>query len=185
VLTRSLIRKMIVGLVVLVAAAGALGVVLREPLTACAAWFLERFGLAGVFAGVMFTDTSPLPLTHEPVLLLAVSAGIEAWTIFWVAAAASTLAGPVGYFGGWCVRRSRRFRDWIEGRAPELTAWMREHGAKGVAVAALLPIPFAVSTWSAGMTAVNFPKVLAASLLRIPKTGFYLYLIVAGWALGA
>jgi hypothetical protein len=35
------------------------------------------------------------------------------------------------------------------------------------------------------MTGVNFPKVLAASTLRVPKTGFYLYLIVKGWALGA
>jgi hypothetical protein len=42
-----------------------------------------------------------------------------------------------------------------------------------------------VSTWLAGMTAVNFWKVCLASLLRIPKTGFYLYLIVQGWALGA
>jgi membrane protein YqaA with SNARE-associated domain len=176
---------MIIGLVILVAAAGAVGLLLREPLVACASWFVERFGLAGVFVGVMVTDTSPLPLTHEPVLLLGVGAGINSWTLFGVAAAASTLSGPVGYFGGWCVRRSRRFREWIEQRTPEITGWMREHGAKGVATAALLPIPFAVSTWLAGMTAVNFWKVCLASLLRIPKTGFYLYLIVQGWALGA
>ncbi len=176
---------MIVGLVLLVGAAAALGVVLRDPLTQVSSVFLERFGLAGVFGGVLFTDTSPLPLTHEPVLLLGVSAGIDPWTIFAVAATASTLAGPVGYFGGWCVRRSRRFREWMTTRAPEFTDWMQRHGAQGVAVAALLPIPFAVSTWTAGMTAVNFWKVLAASTLRVPKTAFYLWLIVKGWAIGA
>ena len=176
---------MILGLVMLLALAGVVGVVLREPLVRLAETFVGRFGLAGVFGGVMFTDSSPLPLTHEPVLLLGVSAGIDPWTLFAVAASASTAAGPVGYFGGWCVRRSVRFRRWLQGRAPDFTEWMREHGARGVAVAALLPIPFAVSTWTAGMTGVNFPKVLAASTLRVPKTGFYLYLIVKGWALGA
>jgi membrane protein YqaA with SNARE-associated domain len=180
-----LLKKMAVGLVILLLAAGVLGVVLRDPLTAASSWFVDRFGLAGVFAAVMFTDTSPLPLTHEPVLLLGVIAGIDPWVLFAVAATASTLSGPVGYGGGWCVRRSDRFKEWLQRRAPDFTAWMQLHGAKGVAVAALLPIPFAVSTWTAGMTGVNLPKVLAASLLRIPKTGFYLLLIVKGWALGA
>ena len=56
--------------------------------------------------------------------------------------------------------------------------------AAGVAIAALLPIPFALATWTAGLTGVAFPKLLAASLLRIPKTWFYLWLILQGWAMG-
>ena len=184
-LSRTLVRNTVLGLALLLLAAGLLGLLLRAPLMALSSWFVDRFGLAGVFAGVWFADTSPLPLTHEPVLLLGVSAGLDSWVLFATAALASVLAGPSGYLGGWLLRRNARLREWLEGRAPDFVRWMREHGVRGVVLAALLPLPFAVSTWSAGMTTVNFPKVLLASLLRIPTTGFYLFLVIQGWKVGA
>jgi len=181
----SLLWRALGGLIAIVVVAAIAGVVLRDPIHALAEVFVGRFGLGGLFAGVLITDASPFPLTHEPVLLLGVAMGIDWWTLALVCSTASVTAGPVGYAGGWLLRTRSGARLWFEQRAPGMLAFLRAWGATGVAIAALLPIPFAVATWTAGLTGVSFPKLLAASLLRIPKTVFYLTLITQGWALGA
>jgi len=180
----SLLWRALGGLVAILVVAAVAGVVLREPITAIAEVFVGRFGLVGLFFGVLFTDASPFPLTHEPVLILGVAMDIDWWTLALVGSAASVTAGPIGYCGGLILRTRSGAADWLERRAPGMIGFLREWGATGVAIAALLPIPFAVATWTAGLTGVSFPKLLAASLLRIPKTMFYLTLITQGWALG-
>ena len=181
----SLLWKTLGGLVAIVLVAALAGVVLREPISSLAALFVDQFGLAGLFFGVLFTDASPFPLTHEPILLLGVAMDVDWWTLALVCSAASVTAGPVGYLGGRLLRSHGGAARWFERRAPGMLEFLREWGAIGVAIAALLPIPFAVATWSAGLTGVSFPKLLGASLFRIPKTLFYLTLITEGWALGA
>ena len=183
-MNRKLLIKAVLGLVGLLVFAGLTGLLLREPITAAGEWLLGTFGLAGLFVGVLLTDTSPIPMTHEPVLFLGISAGEDFWHLLAVGASASVCAGPVGWSCGRLLRRNERFRAWIYGRFPNLVGFMDQHGAKGVAVAALLPIPFAVSTWLSGMSDVKFLPLLSASLLRIPKTGFYLWLLDIGWSIG-
>jgi membrane protein YqaA with SNARE-associated domain len=179
-----LIRKMVVGIVVLLLVAGLCGLLLKEPIEALATAFVDRFGLMGLAAGVLITDSSIVPMTHEPFLLLGVSAGLPAMRIFGFAATASVVAGLLGWTLGHLLVGRTSLKPWVEGRWPTFAAFVRHYGARGVAVAALLPIPFAVATWSAGMMHVPLRQVALASLLRIPKTGFYLGLIVAGWSLG-
>lgn len=181
----ALLARAGLGLLVVVAVAGLAGWLLREPIELVAEVFLGRFGWAGLFAGVLITDASPIPMTHEPVLLLAVAEEMPAWKIAAVGSAASVTAGPVGYTGGWLLRTRSSARHWLEDRAPAMVRFLRDWGATGVAIAAVLPIPFALATWTAGLLGVRLPKVLLASLLRIPKTSFYLWLILQGWALGA
>ncbi|MCP4867918.1 MAG: hypothetical protein GY898_04305 [Proteobacteria bacterium] len=181
---RALLRKMGIGVVVLLAVAAGLAFALEEPITTMATAFVDTFGMAGIFAAVVITDASPLPMTHEPILLIGVSADVAPMVLWGVAAAASVTAGLVGYGGGALVSRTR-VRAWIHTKHPGFETFMSKHGVKGVAVAALLPIPFALATWSAGMTRISLPGTMAAALLRIPKTGFYLWLIVTGWGFGA
>jgi len=182
---RSLLRQMAVGVVLLLGVAAVLALVLEGPITTMATAFVDRFGMAGIFAAVVITDASPLPMTHEPILLIGVSADVDIAVLWAVAASASVTAGLVGYTGGAVLVSRSRVREWIQRKNPGFEDFMAKHGVKGVAVAALLPIPFAFATWSAGMTGVSLPGTMAASLLRIPKTGFYLWLIVTGWGLGS
>ena len=56
--------------------------------------------------------------------------------------------------------------------------------AWAVGVAAFLPLPYSVSTWTAGALGVRYHWVAAASLLRYPKTALYLWLIASGWSIG-
>jgi len=184
-LDRALLYKMLGGIVGLLAVAAALAFLLEEPITSMASAFVDRFGMWGIAGGVVITDASPIPMTHEPILLIGVSAGIEPLTLWAVAGGASVFAGLVGYGCGALLVSKSRLRAWLFLKYPGFERFMERHGVKGVAVAALLPIPFALATWSAGMTRVGLGRVMLASLLRIPKTGFYMWLIVAGWAVGS
>ncbi len=181
---RRLVRKMVVGLLIILAVAGLCGVLFKEPLRFVGGAFIDRFGLVGLFLGVVFADASPLPLTNEPLVFLARGAGVGAWTIFGVVSAASVAAGAVGYGAGRFFGGRFGLEDWMDRRQPALAHYMRRYGAEGVAIAALLPIPFALSTWSAGVLHVPFAKVMVAALVRIPKTAFYVALIVGGLHLG-
>ena len=183
-LDRPLITRAVVGVVLITVLAGIVGVAFKAPLQTAGAVFLDLFGLPGLFAAVVFTDGVPFPLTNEPLIFLARGAGVGAWVIFWVVSAGSVTAGAVGYWGGRLLGRSLGLEAWLERRQPALVHTMREYGAEGVAIAAVLPIPFQLSTWSAGTLRVPFGRVMLASLLRLLKTGFYVLVIVGGLSLG-
>ena len=78
----------------------------------------------------------------------------------------------------------RRIEAWLETHSPEQFGLLRRYGALGVAAVGALPLPFALGTWTAGAMRVRFVGVLLACLVRIPKTGFYVGLIMSGLKLG-
>jgi membrane protein YqaA with SNARE-associated domain len=184
-LDRKLLLKAGLGLGVILAISYICGVFFREPIIYAGKTALERFGLAGIFCAVIVTDASPLPLTNEPLIFLALGAEVTARTIFWVISAASVTAGMVGYGAGRLLGDGTRLGKWLREKYPGFDAFMQRYGAYGVAICALLPIPFSLSTWTAGMMRIRVHEVFAACLMRIPKTAFYVWLIAQGWAAGA
>ena len=179
-----LVIKAVVGLVLLLVVSYLCGVVLREPIELAGSVALERFGYLGLACGALFTDSSPLPLTNEPLVMLAIGAGRPANEVFAVVSMASVCAGVVGHTAGLTLGDRTPLGGWLRRRYPGFEAFMARYGAYGVAVCALLPIPFALSTWSAGMMRVALWKVAMASLVRVPKTAFYVWLIFQGWTAG-
>ena len=177
-----LVGKAVAGLAVLLGVSYLCGVVLREPIEVGGKAALDRLGYWGLAAGVIITDASPLPMTNEPLVILAIGAGRPAYTVFAVISAASVCAGFVGWTAGRFLGDATGIGPWMRRRYPGFERFMIRYGAHGVAVCALLPIPFALSTWSAGMMRVKLWKVALASLVRIPKTAFYVWLIVVGWS---
>lgn len=177
--------RTLVGATLVLAAAGVAGLAMREPLITAGAWFFDRFGLWGMFFGTVVIDVSIIPLTNEPLMLLALSADQSPWMVFWVTSIASTLAGAVGWSIGRLIDRYTPFGRRLCMRYPAMTDLLRRYGAVAVALGATTPLPFSASTWLAGLLGVPLRGVMAASLLRFPKTGFYLWLLIQGWALGA
>jgi membrane protein YqaA with SNARE-associated domain len=177
-----LVFKAVIGLVVLLGVSYLCGVVLREPIEVGGKAALDRLGYWGLAGGVIITDASPLPMTNEPLVILAIGAGRPANTVFAVISAASVCAGFVGWTAGRYLGDVTGIGPWMRRRYPGFERFMLRYGAYGVAVCALLPIPFALSTWSAGMMRTELWKVALASLVRIPKTAFYVWLIMVGWS---
>jgi len=185
VFTRGLLRKTVTSLIVIVAVAALCGYLLGDIVTELGSHLVERFGMWGVMAAVLCIDSSPIPLTNEPIIVLAIAGGVPFWTVTSLASVASATAGMTGYSAGALLHRVSRARERLVAWNPQLAAWIRRRGAIAVAIAALLPIPFALSTWTAGVMGVRWKGVALASLLRIPKTFFYSGLLYFGWSVGS
>jgi uncharacterized membrane protein YdjX (TVP38/TMEM64 family) len=50
----------------------------------------------------------------------------------------------------------------------------------GVALGAVSPLPYSISAWAAGALGMELRPFVLVSLLRIPRVGFYLWLIQIG-----
>lgn len=174
---RVLVRQLAIGLVILLAGVAALAVVLNEPLTAFSEVFVTHFGLAGVFVGVIITDA--FVGTNEPLMLFAYAGGLGFMPIFVTASTASVLAGLLGWVLGGLLGRFAYVQNLFV--RYKINPFMQRYGFWAVTVAALTPFPFSVATWASGAARVSFWVVFAGSLFRIPKTLFYLGVIVFGW----
>lgn len=179
-----MVAQVTVGLVALVAVGAVLGWLFRDPISWAGAGFIGMFGLWGLGGLTVLVDACPVPATNEPLMVLALGAGVEVWTIFGVMASGSVLSGIVGWFAGHLVGTTTPIGRWLIRRYPGVQLFMRRWGALGVTVAALTPIPFGLTAWTAGMTGVSAWRVALASLARVPKTGLYLWLVYQGWVLG-
>jgi membrane protein YqaA with SNARE-associated domain len=179
-----LIRKTAIGLLILLLFSGACAWVLKDPFISMGEIFLERFGLLGLFVGTLISDTSPLPLSHEPLTFIGITAGLPTATLLLTISSASVLAGPIGWTFGRVFLSGTSFSAWLDDRYPEFMGMMRRGGLKAVALAALLPVPFSLATWTAGMLRLPLHKVAVISLLRIVKVGVYFQVLKLGWLAG-
>jgi len=173
-----LLWRLAIGLVVLFVLVAVLGMLLAEPIERASAVFLEHFGRAGLFATVFVMDAIPFT-THEPVLFLAYTGGVTFWQVFGLAGTASVLSGGLG----WVVGRVLGRWQWL-GAAFErhrIGPFLRKYGIVAIAVAALLPVPYAIVTWGAGTVGVRIGHVLLGALFRYPKVLFYLTIMALGW----
>jgi membrane protein YqaA with SNARE-associated domain len=176
---RTLLWRLVAGLLTLLVVLVVAGLLVREPVEALASWFVREGGLVGLFVAVTVIDS--LPLTHEPVLLLAWSGGLGFWQVWLAASLGSVSAGIVGWtLGGLLGRFAVVKRVFVRYRIAEV---FERWGGLAVAVAALTPVPYAVTTWAAGAARVPFLPLLLGCLVRFLKVLIYLSLIVAGWSL--
>jgi uncharacterized membrane protein YdjX (TVP38/TMEM64 family) len=95
----------------------------------------------------------------------------------------SHFAGPLGYLCGHSLRGIPKVEQLLKGRLAPLSNFVRKHGVSAVAMGALLPIPYALTTWVAGFVGVGLWHTFLASSLRWVKTGLSVYLLSLGWML--
>ena len=175
----SLVRRLIVGLIALVAASFMAGITLRGPITVLSEWFVDLFGLSGIFFGVLILDCLPLTMS-EPLLLLGYEGNINFWVLTTVAGLGSWLSALLGYSTGLLIGRTERMKRVF--RRYRMDRFMKKYGTAFVAVAAITPFPYGISTICAGATRIPLIRVMGAALLRFPKNYLYMALVIAGWS---
>jgi membrane protein YqaA with SNARE-associated domain len=143
-----------------------------------------RFGTWGIVIGTMITDTSPFPLPAEPVALIGLGANVPLWKVILIMSGTSHVAGLIGYGCGRSLGKIPGLKQKFEARYPKIFLFMQKHGVKGVAIAAITPIPYALTNWAAGVAGVSFKGVFLACSLRWIKTPLYVLLFAGGWTLG-
>lgn len=149
----------------------------RAPLEALGTWFVDSFGLVGLAVAVMIVDS--LPLTHEPLLFLALSGGQGFWAVWAAGTIGSIAAGVLTWFLGRLLRRSERLQSTFHRYG--VSRFLLRYGGWAVAIAAITPFPYAMTTWCAGAVGVPLHVVFLGSLMRGPKVLLYLSLMAAGW----
>lgn len=140
---------------------------------------VHTLGVAGLSVAVLVIDGVPLPLTYIPLIYLAVQGGLPKEVVFGGCAGASLCAAIIGYLVGMGLKHFG-VSDSFTSRIPENYAYvldaMQRHGAWGVGCAALLPMPFAIATWSAGVLRVSFLAFLAGACCRALKIALFVLL---------
>ena len=177
--------KFALGFVVIFAVAAMAGLFFREPIYAFGTMVVERYGLMGLAVAVLAVDSLPTPLSYVPFMALALAGGLSFGEVLLVSSIASYAAGCLGYGVGRVVGMPPRFERWIHRRYPRVQALLDQYGGWGVAAIAVLPLPLAVGTWSAGSLKVRARQVMVALLLRVPKTLVYVLMLERGLQLGA
>jgi len=150
-----------------------------DKVTAASEKLMQVIGLPGLFLAVFVADGLPQPFTYVPLIFLAVKGSVQKPVVLVTCAAASYTAALAGYCIGTGLRVGRiqcvedRLKEMM---APSVHDLMVRKGALGVAFAALLPVPLALATWTAGFLAVEFHQFLPAPLARIPKIVLFVLL---------
>ena len=177
--------SIVAGFVVIFALAAIAGVLFREPLFGAGSWVVEQYGVTGLAVAVLVVDTFPTPMSYVPFMALGLAGGLSMTEVLVVSSIASYVAGCTGYAIGRTIGLPARLEAWIHRRYPRVQEMLDRYGGWGVAAIALLPVPLAVGTWSAGSLRVNARQAAVALLLRVPKTMVYVIVLDRGLSLGA
>jgi membrane protein YqaA with SNARE-associated domain len=171
----------IVGLLILMAA---LGWAFQEELVAGAQWVAEHFGFPGIALAILIGDTLIFPFPPDSMLVVVSRSSMaEKWWLYVLGiGAVSAWAGIQGYFIGRYLEHfptlHRIFGRFREEHEPML----RKYGFWWVLLGATTPLPFSVSTWTAGLLRLPLPLVALACAFRIPR--FFVYYGVIHTGLG-
>lgn len=153
----------------------------EKPVARFSKELMRRIGWPGLFFGVLVLDGVPQPFTYVPLIFMAVKGSASKLQVFMICATASYLAAILGYLVGGCLHRplwGKRYFDRVSQGFPYVPALMQRKGARGVLLAAMLPVPLAVATWMAGFFGVPFSSFMLAAFGRFPK--ILLFVLLSG-----
>ncbi len=172
------VARGVAALVLVVVAIVIVGTWAREPVQAVAEWFVGRYGLLGV--GILVWCIDSFFIHDEPALLMGWIGGLGFFQVWATASVASILAGLTGWalgglLGPWPPVAALLDRTQVRGL-------FERYGGRAVAMGAIGPVPYSLTTWAAGAAQVPAREVLLGCLFRVPKLGFLLSVIAFGWS---
>ncbi len=177
---KSLLVKLVVGILVFVALVAVLVVAFEDQLVGAGRDFVAAWGGPGVGLAFFVLDAVWIPIPQETFSGLALVGGMPFVEVWAWASAGSLCGGTLGYSVCRGIGRSDRFQRWLARKGGDAHAAVRKWGPLGVALGAVSPIPYSISAWAAGALGMELRPFLLVSLLRIPRVGFYLWLIQIG-----
>lgn len=140
---------------------------------------MKVIGLPGLFIMVFLADGVPQPFTYVPLIFLAVKGGTSKLEVVVICGLASYSAALMGYGIGFSISRMAcgvELMKHLSVKYPFVPDLMESKGAVGVGMAALLPVPLAIATWTAGSFKIFFPHFMLAGMCRLPKITVFVLL---------
>ncbi|MEX2179654.1 MAG: VTT domain-containing protein [Gemmatimonadaceae bacterium] len=157
--------------VLLMAAVGLAGIYLRDEITGFAGWIYHTLGFPGLALIFFVSETVVSPMPPDVILLIVAGSELrESWhSPVLLLALLSTVGGHAGWLLGNLLAGTglvRRILGRHHGLTVELT---RRYGAWAVVLAAITPLPWSVSSWTAGALHMPWRLYLLGSLARAPR----------------
>jgi uncharacterized membrane protein YdjX (TVP38/TMEM64 family) len=131
--------------------------------------------------GTFLSDAFMCPIPPQFYMLTAVAAGAPQVTSISVVCVTSVIAANVAYLVAGRVARVPFFRERIERSRPKIDPLFERYGVYAVAVGAVLPIPFSLLCYVAGIYRIPFRLYAILVLLRVPRLLVFYAVIRAGW----
>ena len=175
------VLRLLAGLLVILLVVGTLAHWARPQCEAVARGFVAAYGYWGMALGTLLADGFHFPIPPQFYMLLSIASQASVYWSLTVIASASVLAGVVGYSMArfvansvWVASRTERSRRLLE-RA------VLRFGARAALVASLLPIPYSILCYLAGLNRMPHRFLALLCLCRIPKLVAFYLLVYWGW----
>jgi len=179
----ALIMRLLVGLVTAAVLVALLGYAARAPAEAAARLFIQKLGVGGLALGTFLADGLYFPVPPQFYMFLALASHTRASSALVAICIASLAAGIAGYRLATLAARSRWFVRKTQKERELLSLAHERYGDRAALIASLLPIPYSVLCYAAGLSGLPLRFVGFLSLCRIPKLLAFWWLIELGWRL--
>ena len=178
----SLTLRFMAALAAVAAVALLLGYWARPAAESIARLFVRSFGVWGMGVGTLLADGFHFPVPPQFYMLLAVASGTPTRFAFAAIAFASFLAGFVGYGVAHQAARIAWVRRKLEQPRRLLLAAYERYGFRAALALSLLPIPYSVLCYLAGVNRLPRAFLGLLATLRVPKLAAFYYLVHLGWS---
>ncbi len=178
-----LLRRFALVLVAMLLVSGVAAHLLRPAAEAAARDFVERFGVAGMALGTLLADGLYFPVPPQFYMLLAIASHTPLSAGFTAIATGSVLAGAMGYAISERLSRLRWISQKTQRLRRTLASSFERRGYAAAVLVTLLPVPFSMLCYLAGLNRMPLKFLGLLALLRIPKLALFYFLLHLGWSL--
>jgi membrane protein YqaA with SNARE-associated domain len=183
---RKLLLHTIISIFIVVGLVFALAYFFRSTLLSYSQIFVHQFGYAGLFLGMLLSDSLPAFVPPDAFLMLAVSGGMPHLPTLFFMSTGSIFGGCISYFiGRYIIPKFHLGRNFVLHFEDKFLPYVRRYGFWAVVLAALTPIPYSWMAYTVGTFKMRFSLFFLGSLFRIVRMTVYFYAMLAGWLTGA
>lgn len=173
--------RLLLALVIGSLVSAVIGYLARGQAEAVAHWFTETLGLLGMALGTFIADGLFFPIPPQFYLFVAVAAG-QGMTVPFLGIAVASVAA--GFFGHAIARRAAGWPAVAQRLAPYqrvMSGLFERRGLRSALIASLLPVPYSMLCYVAGLASLPRSFVALLAIFRVPKLLGFLALIYVGW----
>ena len=154
----------------------------REDLARFGAWFVGRFGVAGIILGSFAADGLHFPLPPQFYMLMGIAGGYATTMVVLGVLLGSELGGLVAFALARLVGRSPFVRARVASPKRLLTKLIERQGYLGLAVAMLLPVSYCLLCMAGGAMRLPYKAYAVLAVMRVPRILFSYVVITLAWA---
>jgi membrane protein YqaA with SNARE-associated domain len=180
---RGHLKQTVFGLLIFFGVLGAIGYVYDKEIETICHRVFALFGLGGLWAFVFVNDAIVSPIPPDLALIVFYKSEFKYQWYIWVTlfGLGSSVAGVVGWWLGGLLGKTKLPAYVFGAKLEQGKQLMRRYGAWSVAIGALTPVPFSLTTWTAGILNVPLRSLLIPCLLRVPRFIVYYWIAVAAF----